>query len=52
LDYKDNSPERRVLVVDNNMKNDIYNYLMRVDENGKSQFAKDLEDTNKWVNFA
>jgi hypothetical protein len=25
---------------------------MRVDENGKSQFAKDLEDTNKWVNFA
>ena len=52
LDYKDNSPEKRVLVVDNNMKNDIYNYLMRVDENGKSQFAKDLEDTNKWVNFA
>lgn len=50
LDYKDSKAD--ALVIDNNMKNDIYNYLMRVDENGKSQFAKDLEDTNKWVNFA
>ena len=50
LDYKDSKAD--ALVIDNNMKNDIYNYLMRVDENGKSQLAKDLEDTNKWVNFA
>lgn len=50
LDYKDSKAD--ALVIDKNMKNDIYNYLMRVDENGKSQFAKDLEDTNKWVNFA
>lgn len=50
LDYKDSKAD--ALVIDDNMKNDIYNYLMRVDENGKSQFAKDLEDTNKWVNFA
>lgn len=50
LDYKDSKAD--ALVIDNNMKNEIYNYLMRVDENGKSQFAKDLEDTNKWVNFA
>ena len=50
LDYKDSKAD--ALVIDNDMKNEIYNYLMRVDENGKSQFAKDLEDTNKWVNFA
>lgn len=50
LDYKDSKAD--AIVIDDNMKNDIYNYLMRVDENGKSQFAKDLEDTNKWVNFA
>lgn len=50
LDYKDSKAD--ALVIDNNMKNEIYNYLMRVDDNGKSQFAKDLEDTNKWVNFA
>lgn len=40
------------MVVDNNMKNEMYQYLMKLDENGKSQFAKDLEDTNKWAKFA
>ena len=50
LDYKDK--EADYMVVDNNMKNEMYQYLMKLDENGKSQFAKDLEDTNKWAKFA
>lgn len=50
LDYKDK--EADYMVVDNNMKNNIYDYLIRLDENGESQFAKDLKDTNKWVKFA
>ena len=50
LDYKDSKAD--ALVIDDNMKNEIYNYLMNVGSDGKSQFAKDLEDTNKWVNFA
>lgn len=50
LDYKDK--EADYMVVDNNMKNNIYDYLIKLDENGESQFAKDLKDTNKWVKFA
>lgn len=50
LDYKDKQSDS--FVIDDDMKNNIYRYLTSVDENGESQFAKDLKDTNKWVKFA
>lgn len=50
LDYKDSKSDS--IVIDDNMKNDIYHYLMKVDESGVSQFARDLQDTNKLVKIA
>lgn len=50
LDYKDSKADS--LVIDNKMKNDVYRYIMQVDESGVSQFAKDLQDPNKLVRMA
>ena len=50
LDYKDKEADS--LIIDNDMKNNIYHYLVNPDENGESQFAKDLRDPNNWVMMA
>lgn len=50
LDYKDKEADS--LMIDNDMKNNIYHYLISPDENGESQFAKDLRDPNNWVMMA
>lgn len=50
LDYKDSKADS--LVIDNKMKNDVYRYIMQVDESGVSQFAKDLQDPNILVKIA
>lgn len=50
LDYKDAKADS--LVIDNEMKNDIYRYIMQVDESGVSQFARDLQDPNVLVRIA
>lgn len=50
LDYKDSKSDS--IVIDDKMKNDIYHYLMKVDESGVSQFARDLQDPNKLVKIA
>ena len=50
LDYKDAKADS--LVIDNKMKNDVYRYVMQVDESGISQFARDLQDPNTLVRIA
>lgn len=50
LDYKDAQADS--LVIDNKMKNDVYRYIMQVDDSGISQFAKDLQDPATLVRVA
>lgn len=50
LDYKDK--ESMVISLNNNEKESIYNYLVRTDEHGETNFSKDLKDPKKWVSFA
>lgn len=50
LDYKDSHADS--LVIDNKMKNDVYRYVMQVDESGISQFARDLQNPETLVRIA
>lgn len=50
LDYKDSHADS--LIIDNKMKNDVYRYVMQVDESGVSQFARDLQDPSTLVRIA
>ena len=50
LDYKDDKSDS--LIIDDNMKNDIYRYIMEVNNDGVSQFAQDLQNPNVLVKIA
>jgi hypothetical protein len=50
LDYKDSHADS--LIIDNKMKNDVYRYVMQVDESGISQFARDLQNPETLVRIA
>lgn len=50
LDYKDNQADS--IMIDDNMKNTIYHYLMDTSSDGESQFAKDLKNPQNWVKMA
>ena len=49
LDYTD--PSSDSLAIEDSEREAISSYILSVDENGVSQFAKDLQDPQKLVNF-
>lgn len=46
------SEERHVLTVEDSEREDIFRYILQQDENGASQFFKDLNDPSKLVKMA
>ncbi len=47
-----NSDERHVLSVEDSEREEIFRYILQQDENGASQFFKDLNDPSKLVKMA
>lgn len=50
MDYKDASADS--LQIENSEKDAIYNYILRRDENGLTQFVKDINDPKRFVEIA
>ena len=50
MDYKDSKSDS--LEIDDQEKENIYNYILDLDENGTSQFFKDLNDPQKLIELA
>lgn len=50
MDYKDSKSDS--LEIDDQEKENIYNYILNLDENGTSQFFKDLNDPQKLIELA